>query len=299
MFPVRLLAPFDMVLPLTFLPAYAEYGGWPAFLVFVSYVLGLPAALAWLIPGVRPQTRLFSLAYFLGGFFLIAVIRKPFPWYLPAVAVFGYLTLGFIFDQALCLATRCSRPRGAGGPYDHRLAMLWILGIGVVVGQAAVTVCVARQMRVQQRFIENGLRRPIGLWLRAHARTPHDTVMLEPLGYIGYYSGLKMLDWTGLASKEIVEARKRSGPSGPDAITLKLMPDWLVLRPMEVQYGLFLEPASLQKFYDLVQEFDVSDKISATRWLPGRFYLQFDQTYLVFHRKPDVTAQSPDSGPGQ
>jgi hypothetical protein len=108
-----------------------------------------------------------------------------------------------------------------------------------------------------------------------------------------------MLDWTGLASKEVVEARQRSGPSAPDAITLKLMPDWLVLRPIEVQYGLFLGPASLQKFYDLVQKFDVSSAIDATRWLPGRPYLQFDQTYLVFHRKPDVTAKSSDPQPGQ
>ena len=64
---------------------------------------------------------------------------------------------------------------------------------------------------VQQSVIEDGLRQPIGLWLRDHAKTPHDSVMLEPLGYIGYYSGLKMLDYPGLASKEMVAARKRFG----------------------------------------------------------------------------------------
>jgi hypothetical protein len=82
------------------------------------------------------------------------------------------------------------------------------------MGQATVTVCVARQLQVQQSFIENGLRRPIGLWLRDHAQTLHDSVMLEPLGHISYYSRLKMLDWPGLASKEVVEVRKRLGRAG-------------------------------------------------------------------------------------
>src|SRR6185312_4860456 len=87
--------------------------------------------------------------------------------------------------------------------------VLYVAAIALLTGQAAITVCMARQMQVQQALIENGLRRQIGLWLRDHAKTPQDTVMLEPLGYIGYFSGLKMLDYPGLASKEMVEVRKR------------------------------------------------------------------------------------------
>jgi hypothetical protein len=162
-----------------------------------------------------------------------------------------------------------------------------------VLGQATVTVCVARQLQVQQALIETGLRRPIGLWLRDHAHTPHDTVMLEPLGYIGYYSGLKMLDYPGLASKEVVAARKRLGPRWQRQVGLELMPDWLIQRPMEAQGGAFIDPESLQKFYALVRVFDASDKVSATRWLPGRPYLQYDQTFLIFHRKPDAGSKPP------
>ena len=67
-----------------------------------------------------------------------------------------------------------------------------------VTCQLGLTVCVAREAQLQQRLIEDGVRRPIGLWLRAHAASPQDTVFLEPLGYIGYFSGLKMLDHPGL-----------------------------------------------------------------------------------------------------
>lgn len=204
------------------------------------------------------------------------------------MAIFGYLTLGLLFDQVLCLALRLAQPGRSWGWLCNQPKVLRIVAIGMLVGQVAVTACVARQVQVQQELIENGLRRPIGLWLRDHAQTPHDTVLLEPLGYIGYYSQLKMLDWPGLASREVVEARKRLGPEMETQIALDLLPDWLVLRPYEIHDEKFIDKVDLEKYYDLVQTFDATDKINATRWLPGRPYLQFDQTFLVIHRKSDV-----------
>jgi hypothetical protein len=293
LFPLDLLTPLITSTPLTFLPGYIANGGWLDSIGFVSFALGLPAVFAWLIPGVRPQTRLFSLAYFLGNFYLTDILKCALPWYLPTVAVFGYLTLGLLFDQALCLALRRSQPGQARRWFRHLPKGLRIFAIGLVIGQAALTVCVVRQLQVQQELIENGLRRQIGLWLRDHAQTPHDTVMLEPLGYIGYYSGLKMLDCPGLVSKEVVEARKRLGPAREHQIGLELMPDWLILRPMEARAGFVMDPESLHKFYELRQVFDVSDKVKATRWLPGRSYLEVDQTFLIFYRKSDARPQSP------
>ena len=295
MFPLKLLTPLASSLQFTFLPGYSDHGGWHISIVAVSYALGLPAAFAWLIPGVRPQTRLFSLACFLGNFFLTAVLGYFPPWYLPTVAVFGYLTIGLFFDQVLCLTSRLSQLGWDRGWFAHLPKILRVSAVGLMAGQLAVTVCVARQLQVQQSLIENGLRRPIGLWLRDHAQTPHDTVMLEPLGYIGYYSGLKMLDWPGLASKEVVEARKRLGPYRENRVGLELKPDWLVLRPWESQGGAFIDTGTLQKFYNLVRVFDATDKVNATRWLPGRPYVQYDQNFLIFHRKSDAGPKPPAS----
>jgi hypothetical protein len=292
-FPFKLVTPSATSMQFTFLPSYWEFGGWPAALAVGSYALGLPAAFAWLITGVRPQTRLFSLAYFFGNFFLTAIVRKHFPWYLPAVAVFGYLSIGLLFDQVLELASRPSPPGWACGWSSSVPKVLRVGAIGLVLGQTAVTVCVARQMQAQQQIIENGLRRPIGLWLREHAQTPHDTVLLESLGYIGYYSQLKMLDWPGLASEEVVQTRKRLGRAGENRIALELMPDWLVLRPYEIRYEKFIGQLDLEQCYDLIQVFDASDRINAARWLPGRAYLQWDQTFLVIHRKAGAPAKPP------
>ena len=272
-----------------FAPAEAFFGGWPALILIPDLVLALAAVFAWLFPGVRPHTRLFSLVFFLGNFYLTSVIASPhFAWYLPPVAVFGYLTLGLLFDQMLCLAARSPQPGEARRRLRLPAGAPGALACLLVTGQLFITLCVAREMRLQQQIIETGQRREIGLWLRAHARTPHDTVMLEPLGYIGYYSGLKMYDYPGLASKKMIEVRKQLGPYREDEAFLKLKPDWMVLRPNEIVFSNFVIRRPLDENYEQVQKFDVSQKIRDLRWVPGRPYLEFDQTFLIFHRKPDA-----------
>ncbi len=288
LFPREILFSYNTSFVATFLPGYASLGGWSEGYVSLASLFGLLAAFAWVIPILRPQTRLFSLVYFLGNFYLTDVLKYFPPWYLPMVGLFGYLTLGLVFDQILALAMKFPQLGWNRGWFAELPKILRVSAVSLLAGQLAVTICVARQLQVQQSLIENGLRQPIGLWLRAHARTPHDSVMLEPLGYIGYYSGLKMLDYPGLASKEMVEARKRLGLGRQNQIYLELKPDWLVLRPGEAQNGTYVDTAGLHKFYEQVQVFDASEKIAAIGWLPGRPYLKYDQTFLIFHRKPDA-----------
>jgi hypothetical protein len=126
--------------------------------------------------------------------------------------------------------------------------------------------------------------------LREHASSPRDTVMLEPLGYIGYFSGLRMQDYPGLASREVVEIRKRLGPSAEGNVFVEMKPDWFVLRPWE---ALRLKDLLVMS-YDRAGVFDATEKVRATRWLPGRRYLEFDQKFLVFRRKPHVDAAPAD-----
>ena len=288
LFPREILFSYNTSIAFTFLPGYASLGGWSEGYVSLASVFGLMAAFAWVIPILRSQTRLFSLVYFIGNFYLTDVLKYFPPWYLPMVALFGYLTLGLLFDQTLALAMKFPQLGWNRGWFAELPKILRVSTVGLLAGQLAVTLCVARQLQAQQSLIENGLRQPIGLWLRAHARTPHDSVMLEPLGYIGYYSGLKMLDYPGLASKEMVAARRRLGPGRQNQIYRELKPDWLVLRPGEAQNGTYVDTAGLHNFYEQVQSFDASEKVAAIGWLAGRPYLQYDQTFLIFHRKSNV-----------
>ena len=274
-----------------FLPAYAWFGYWHFTLRAVGTLLGLAAAFAWTVPLLRSQTRVLSLAFYLSLFFLSHVVRSVFPWYLPAAAVLGYLTLALLFDQLLSLAHELPRLGWNRGWLRHANPLLRALAILLILGQMVVTILVARQMSVQQALIETGMRRQIGLWLRANASSPDDTVYLEPLGYIGYYSQLKMLDWPGLASRRVVEVRRRLGREHETEAYLELKPDWLVLRPTDVSGGTIIDGKRVTELYELVTVFDVSKQVDAIHWLPGRSYLNFDRTFLVYHRKPDGVAK--------
>jgi hypothetical protein len=286
-----LLSPFSFASTIdvrwqVFMPPDAYFGGWHYTLQATCLGLALVASFAWLVPLLRAETRMLSLAFFLAMAFLNDVVQYLAAWYLPAVEVFGYLTIGFLFDQVFSLATRLPELGWDRGWFRRLPLVLRVSAAALIAGQASVTVCVARQMAEQQELIENGIRRPIGMWLRDHARTPHDTVFLEPLGYIGYYSQLKMLDYPGLSSREMVDARRRLGPANENQAYLELKPDWLVLRPAEVRRpNPIIDPTRLGEFYELVQVFDASDRVRAVPWLAGREYLQNDQTFLVFHRK--------------
>jgi hypothetical protein len=257
----------------------------------VGIALEIVAAFAWVIPLVRPRTRMLSLAFYLGLFFLSDVLRSVYPWYLPTVAAFGYLAAGMIYDQLLDLAHSLPRLGWNRGWLRHLVPGLSLLAILLIAGQALVTVLVARQMSVQQQLIETGMRRQIGLWLRANAGSPNDTVYLEPLGYIGYFSQLRMLDWPGLSSRQVVAARRRLGPEHQAEAYLELKPDWLVLRPDDIGGSEIIDGKRFAEFYALVTVFDASKQLEAVRWLPGRSYLQFDRTFLVYHRKPSANTK--------
>jgi hypothetical protein len=151
-------------------------------------------------------------------------------------------------------------------------------------------VQVAHQVRAQQEIIENGNRRQIGVWLREHA-TPGDTVMLEPLGYIGYFSGLKMLDVPGLSSREVVNAIRRFGQDW-GRIAEELQPTWLVLRDPEIGSINAKTPRLLAESYESVRVFDVRERIEALR-VYGRPYLEFDSRFTVFRRRSDAPSSQP------
>ncbi|HEX9047978.1 MAG TPA: hypothetical protein VF988_13220 [Verrucomicrobiae bacterium] len=268
----------------TFLPTYSKLDTWQPIIAIGGLAAWL-AALAWLCPLFRPATRVLSFSFYVGQYFLTDVVRNFFPWYFPGVALLGYMVLGLVFDEFLGLAGRLPEWHADRGWLRHARPVLLGGAVFLLVAEMGLTFCAARLAHVQQQLIEDGARRPIGLWLRAHAASPHDTVLLEPLGYIGYFSGLKMYDFPGLCSKEMVAVRRRLGPEKQNQAYLELKPDWLVLRPVEAHTGELIDITHLAELYEPVVVVDVSDRVAAYLWLPGSKYLAGDETFIVYHRK--------------
>ena len=255
-----------------FLPTYAEFGGWPALVWFFARSLTLVAVFVWLAPRLSAVARRLSFTVFLGTFYLCSIVL--FPWYVPPWTLLAGLALAFAVDTLYRHPTVGARPAAASA--------IRIVCVLAVVVQGAILACVAWQMRVQQLVVENGARRPVGEWLRAHA-APGDTVFLEPLGYIGYFSRLKTYDFPGLSSSEVVRA-VRAGARNYPAVIAQLRPQWLVLRPYELIRPEFLENPVLND-YRFVALHGVNGQLAAIPFLPGRRWNDFEAQYYVFRRK--------------
>ncbi len=252
-----------------FMPAYYFFGDWPPVLGVIARLLAVAAALAWAWSALRPAARIASAAFFLGGFYVEYIPRSP--WYYPGWLALGFIALAGLLDAAL--RAEATLPR--------RLARVG--AVTLVLIQGGLLAAVAVQMRAQQIVIEQNHRREIGLWLRAQAARG-DRVYLEPLGYIGYFSGLKMLDYPGLASPEVVGARRAGHISHAQIITA-LRPEWLVLRPDQLETVQSESPQLLTQAYRLARVFDVRATVDALTFLPGRAYLDFDAVFYVFARQ--------------
>ncbi|HVU16829.1 MAG TPA: hypothetical protein VHD32_07885 [Candidatus Didemnitutus sp.] len=270
--PWRSLTGQSMLMDL-YLPIYWVYGGWPAFVAWFARIVGVISAFAWLVPGLSRPARRTSLAVFLGSFYFCSIIL--FPWYSPPWTVLGILALGLVTDSA--------------GQFISRQKLAWLasllrvavgLGIGAYVFMLAGT---AWEMREQQRIIENQGRRDIGLWLAKNA-SAHDTVFLEPLGYIGYYSQLKMYDFPGLSSREVVAAIRGGSVRFAEVIN-RLRPTWLVLRPFEIADPSKPENAVLRE-YRLVKVWNQQTQLDQVTWLPGRGWIEHDAQFLLFRHEP-------------
>ncbi|MCC6415568.1 MAG: hypothetical protein IT582_06640, partial [Opitutaceae bacterium] len=170
-----------------FLPSYFMFPEWPVWMRPYGRVLATLAAVLWVVPRLRLEARVASFAYFFAISYLAFVPYFPFPWYLPPTTWLAFVAL--VGAGASLWGTRRPVWRWATGAAG---ALCLLAGLVLTVGSA-------RQLRAQQRIIEDGNRRLIGEWLHEHAQ-PGDSVFMEPLGYIGYFSGLKTYDWPGLST---------------------------------------------------------------------------------------------------
>lgn len=255
-----------------FLPPYFFFGGWPSWIGWYGRILALAAAAVAFWPRCARPARIAGLAFVLGGAYLTVTTRAP--WYFPAWQVLAYLAIGGGVAAVISLPS----VRGA-----VRAGFLGVVG-ALILMQAWLFVAVATQLREQQRLIEWELRAPLGRTLAQAAKSPQDTVFLEPLGYIGYFSGLAMRDTPGLCSPEVVRLRK-GGTLAMGGLAEALQADWVVLRGMEFLRLGAEERAAFEKEYSLWLVADQRAKIEAVAWLPGREFLLFDAYYSVWRRR--------------
>ena len=109
-----------------------------------------------------------------------------------------------------------------------RRAWLLILLVSIA-GSTLHLPSVEHEIRMRQQE-EDHLRLPLGLWLHDHV-PPGEHILLEPIGYVGYYSERPIIDAIGLVSPQVLPSYATPNPLAD--MVRRLQPEWLCLRRNE------------------------------------------------------------------
>ena len=176
-------------LEITFGVSNMTFGGWPVVAEFSCRAIALICYIVWLIPKVRWEARLASFIYAVFAAYLDYFPSYPASWYLPGPAWLALLALAGFLEWLLKPSSRT--------PAQQKVIQRSALGAATafVLFGAWMSLHAGQLFAAQQKIIDGGNRRDIGLWLKNNCANQGDTVFLECLGYIGYYSELRTYDW--------------------------------------------------------------------------------------------------------
>ncbi len=109
-------------------------------------------------------------------------------------------------------------PRLARGPALYVAGALFILGTWTVVFHFY-----AGRARAERNFAEAGR-------ILAERSTPWQSVLLEPIGLVGYLCKLRVVDEVGLVTPAVARRRASGAPGWYADVVREARPDWLVVR---------------------------------------------------------------------
>jgi 4-amino-4-deoxy-L-arabinose transferase-like glycosyltransferase len=146
------------------------------------------------------------------------ILNSYYMWYLPPFTALLFVLAGYGLSE---LAARARWPASALGiilAFAYALPMPFSMPL---------------DKKVQEK-IEVEVRQRTGYLLAGLMKNPDDTVVLEPLGFIGWAAfNRTVYDYPGLGSKVAVRAVKTLSPPRVAGLVHALQPTYAVLRPNE------------------------------------------------------------------
>jgi hypothetical protein len=261
-------------------PSYASFSAcWPGWLDLPATLLGLFSCWYWLIPTSDRLGRVASFSFFVSiGYLMLQTIT--YPWYLPPAGLLAFVAFA---SGLFALADKLR----AGLPVARPIALAACAV--VVLTNAWLLYAVTRQTAVGQRVIENGHRRQMGLWLKEHVQ-PGETVYLESLGYIGFFSNANIDDWPGLVSPRVVQLRRQHQHTIATMV-IDLKPDWIVARSSDLKRMAQLK--EVDENYRPVEVFDAVPALEEMRHIVGIPCLLYDARFAILRRITEQERSQP------
>jgi len=282
-----LLQMWILVIRNLFAPVYYVSSQWPGWIQPLYFSFGLFASFYWIFRTKDKDIlgRTVSFIVFLMSLYL--TITQIYPWYLPPVTMLAlYVVIQAVF---------CGMEYLKKNDYVNRMVVYSLLLM--FAGVFFYIFCFSMiQSRVHQIVVEDGNRKQVGLWLKEHV-AEDERVYLEPVGYIGYFSEAKMLDFPGLVSPDVVRAIQENDGLNFYTLITVLEPEWIVVRPfealemqrqtiMKITYvsdgSSFHERVEnyLDTHYSLVKTFSVADDILNYPFMAE----QYDGEFMIFRK---------------
>ena len=144
----------------------------------------------------------------------------------------------------------------------------------------------------QVQAVESQVRTNVAEYVKATV-PPGESVTSESAGYIGFYGDVKLYDYPGLTSKTSVRALQALPPEQRDLphLVAALKPDWLVLRPWELE-SLRKQFPDLAARYEVVRVFQVAGVPDGRLDVDGAITISFgglaetnvDEKFIVLKR---------------
>ncbi len=166
----------------------------------------------------------FGLAYYLGH-------APKFPWYLLPLSWAGMIvgTIG-IWEAGRIL--REIAPQDLATPARVKWAVaLFFMVYGMALFNRGVTTT---SFHYHWQKAESNVRIELGLWLK-NSTSPDATVLMEAIGYQGYFSERRIVDLAGLVSPQVVKWHRESSSNAETfyKILQNEQPNAIVLRSYE------------------------------------------------------------------
>ncbi len=175
---------------------------WSVFQLFLWYSYEKIAFLVFLLPGgvglfLKSKASRVILLWLLFYLLFFAFSHTHiFGWYLLPFYILYFLPVGagmlFLIDFL--------------NKEFLRKACYAFLVILIILSASVRLPALATQLLEEQDLL-NHVHKQVGLWLSQNSK-PDDRIYLTDMGYMGYYSGRRIVDQVGLVSKEIVEFNK-------------------------------------------------------------------------------------------
>ena len=126
-----------------------------------------------------------------------------------------------------------------------------VFAVGLIALQVHSGIVFAQEVRDRQMYRHDGALKAMGLWLKENT-DPASIVLLEPLGYVGYYSERTMLDEVGLVTPAVVELKRQR--IGAEQYAEIFQPDYLIVHCDDtIRIPL---PGETKLLYELTVTFD-------------------------------------------